>query len=456
MGGFGRWLAFVVGLNATRMAWERGLLPGTVVITAGLCGCAAWALGWPVHEAAGLRAAGEGRGRCAADYAHAAASVVVSVVASVARWIATSALIVASVLGGLAFLIWAYDNVPPAAYAVSVASVVVLLVAAVAFRLLRYRIAARRRRRFVARFAPLLRTFALEWTGSVLSTAAVDRAAAERIVVDAYSEAGLRPPEIVWAGSPAFLAAAAEPLHVDSGELGFAYLDRRGRPTWLEASADASSFHLHAIWETVRVLRPVWPNESDIFPFDSGVGAVVAGVTVETLSALIHETPLFRFQHDTAFLLERPLVLHRRTDGLLHNLGGPAIVFADGTAAWVIDGMVVDRALVEAPETVDPLLALSHPNMEVRRVLIGRIGYERIVAAAARHPVAEDTSGKLWHLPHEFEPIALVEVENATVESDGSRKRYFLRVPPTCATAREAVAWTFGLDPAAYQPEAQS
>jgi hypothetical protein len=38
----------------------------------------------------------------------------------------------------------------------------------------------------------------------------------------------------------------------------------------------------------------------------------------------------------------------------------------------------------------------------------------------------------------------LVEVENGTIEPDGSR-RYFLCVPPWMTTAREAVAWTFGL-----------
>ena len=40
----------------------------------------------------------------------------------------------------------------------------------------------------------------------------------------------------------------------------------------------------------------------------------------------------------------------------------------------------------------------------------------------------------------------LVEVLNATAEQDGTRKTYFLRVPPTVRTAREAVAWTFGMN----------
>ena len=39
-----------------------------------------------------------------------------------------------------------------------------------------------------------------------------------------------------------------------------------------------------------------------------------------------------------------------------------------------------------------------------------------------------------------------MEVVNATAEPDGSHRRYFLRVPPTARTAREAVGWTFGFE----------
>ncbi len=41
-------------------------------------------------------------------------------------------------------------------------------------------------------------------------------------------------------------------------------------------------------------------------------------------------------------------------------------------------------------------------------------------------------------------------MENGSLEPDGSRKRYFLLVPPTCRTAIEAVAWTYGLTAEEY------
>ncbi len=50
----------------------------------------------------------------------------------------------------------------------------------------------------------------------------------------------------------------------------------------------------------------------------------------------------------------------------------------------------------------------------------------------------------------------MVKVVNSTPEPDGSRREYFLRVPPTVRTAREAVAWTFGLAADAYRPVNES
>ena len=37
-------------------------------------------------------------------------------------------------------------------------------------------------------------------------------------------------------------------------------------------------------------------------------------------------------------------------------------------------------------------------------------------------------------------------------EPDGTHKRYFLQVPPTVRTPREAVAWTYGLSERQYRP----
>jgi hypothetical protein len=63
-------------------------------------------------------------------------------------------------------------------------------------------------------------------------------------------------------------------------------------------------------------------------------------------------------------------------------------------------------------------------------------------------------SRKLW--PWWEEPVALVEVCNHTPELDGTFRSFVLRVPPSMASAKEAVAWTFGMEHDVYRPEDES
>lgn len=47
-------------------------------------------------------------------------------------------------------------------------------------------------------------------------------------------------------------------------------------------------------------------------------------------------------------------------------------------------------------------------------------------------------------------------VVNSTPEPDGSSKEYSLRVPPYMTSARQAVAWTFGMEENEYSPAFES
>ena len=74
--------------------------------------------------------------------------------------------------------------------------------------------------------------------------------------------------------------------------------------------------------------------------------------------------------------------------------------------------------------------------------------YELNVAAAR---VAEDETGILWRrMWLASDAWAAVEVINATPEPDGTRRHFFLQVPANLRTARDAVAWTYGMRADAY------
>ena len=95
----------------------------------------------------------------------------------------------------------------------------------------------------------------------------------------------------------------------------------------------------------------------------------------------------------------------------------------------------------------------AEENAEVRRVMLEHFGYDRYLRDSGAAQVHRDECGVLWRvdLPGD-EPLVMVEVVNSTPEPDGTSRTYFLRVPPRTPTAREAVAWTFGLDAEEYSP----
>ena len=124
------------------------------------------------------------------------------------------------------------------------------------------------------------------------------------------------------------------------------------------------------------------------------------------------------------------------------------MVWPDGSGRWYWDGIAVPERIAAARDQLTADLVAGIDNQELRRVAVDRLGWERFLATASAELRAQDDYGKLWATTVRIdgERVHLVEVVNATAEPDGSHRRYFLRVPPTTRTAREAVGWTFGFD----------
>ena len=103
--------------------------------------------------------------------------------------------------------------------------------------------------------------------------------------------------------------------------------------------------------------------------------------------------------------------------------------------------------------------------------MLERYGFERYLTDCGATPIHTDNVGALYRveLPND-EAIVAVIVNNSTPESDGSFKRYMLRVHPECRpmlangrfgdaqplTARNAVASTFGMRGEQYRPATET
>ncbi|MEW1697538.1 MULTISPECIES: DUF6745 domain-containing protein [unclassified Streptomyces] len=326
-----------------------------------------------------------------------------------------------------------------------------------------------------------------KWRSVAAATGPADRPAAEAGVRHAYRTAGLPEPErFVWADSP----LAAVTLVPTLAGRGRSVRDEvRTRP-WAEErrrlhdALGPAGWAAHwrstgaVLWDLTRMLA----DRIRAGVTDASGGAEGARETSDARLLLLDAV---LGQHDAAWLLafeghgdrlaglaavaehagwwwpyenavvlcERPVTLHRDEAGRLDRGDGPALAFADGFALHAWHGMSVPAAFLAGLADLTPERIREEENAELRRVMLEHYGYDRYLAASGARHQHRDGTGRLWRIAlDDDEDVVMVEVVNSTPEPDGSHRTYWLRVPPTTRTAREGVAWTFGLHADAYRP----
>ena len=164
------------------------------------------------------------------------------------------------------------------------------------------------------------------------------------------------------------------------------------------------------------------------------------------------------FTDDTLYWIAKPAVHTETANGRrrLHHETHAALE-SDIEDLYFWHGVLVPAFVVVRPDWITVKHIETEENAEVRRVMIERMGYERYILESGAQLVHSDEIGALYRkeLPDD-EPLVVVHVVNSTPEPDGSLKRYALRVPPDMRTAREAVAWTFGLSEEEYAPDIET
>lgn len=154
---------------------------------------------------------------------------------------------------------------------------------------------------------------------------------------------------------------------------------------------------------------------------------------------------------------ERPEALHRDEAGRLDRGDGPALAYRDGFALHAWRGMPVPAEFLAELNSLTPERIREEENAELRRVMLEFYGYDRYLTEAGAEPVHRDETGVLWRIALDGdEDVVMVEVVNSTPEPDGTHRTYWLRVPPATRTAKEGVAWTFGLQEEVYAPLRQT
>jgi hypothetical protein len=188
------------------------------------------------------------------------------------------------------------------------------------------------------------------------------------------------------------------------------------------------------------------------------------GLYSDRLSGILNDFKMLKetgfvyiFGSRAVFICANPVKVQLGDRQELHHWDEPAVTFPDGSNWHFWRGLFMDAERRKRYKNLTPNVIESERNVEIRRVLIERYGTSRYLEETGAVKVSKDSCGVLFRKDLAGdEPLVMVRVKNSTAEPDGSWKHYYLRVPPHIQTAKEAVAWTFAMQPQDYRPEKQT
>jgi hypothetical protein len=345
------------------------------------------------------------------------------------------------------------------------------------------------------------------WASLRLSCQPADRRTAEQGIRLAYAAAGLAPPkQIIWCGGPMEIAEelaalrGTTPIGPSVKQEIFDCVRRRAGTLaeifWKDVLCSAlqldaqrrqaaeaidqvvveavnsrlcrfSARARHAV-RRLRGFPPVLPNLSfsEVAIGPSELASLAVYKYLRDAVGCKNETRRLRglwklaasagwlapYEH-VCWVSDRPDILRVDAKGRLHSSDGPALRYRDGWSVWAWKGMEVPAWAIEHPEriTVSTLDCTFDPAL--RRCLIEIMTPERLIASGAAKRLGRDEAGTLWGMTWSHRGVTLdkwcaVEVVNGTPGPDGERKHHVLPVPTNLRTAREAIAWAYGLSSA--------
>lgn len=189
---------------------------------------------------------------------------------------------------------------------------------------------------------------------------------------------------------------------------------------------------------------------------------------------------LMMIVEDVVYLVANPKAVRFDARGRFHSTTDPAIEWVDGLGLHFIEGIRVPAGLVADPKRFVTLQRIQDEgNLEVRRLMIDRFkdGLSSYLEHVEADVIDQSDWGTLYEWNEEDErgrrlPIFAVVVENSTLEPDGTRKKYALKVDqrlrpmkqvmrggtlvteygaPQDMSALNAVASTFGMTGPQYK-----
>lgn len=153
------------------------------------------------------------------------------------------------------------------------------------------------------------------------------------------------------------------------------------------------------------------------------------------------------------FVSEPASTLKINQAGRLHCEDGPAVAYPNGFNIHVWDGVIFPGKWIK--QKPEPREAFTWRNTEQRRIACEMVGWENIFKVMDAKVVNKDKDLEIGEL------ISVKDWRNEHPETFlrvrcGTGRNFVLPVPPNMKTAREANAWTWGLEASEYNPEVRT
>lgn len=270
----------------------------------------------------------------------------------------------------------------------------------------------------------LLDVYADRWTAIGLDCSPSDWKAAMRCIDRIYEVGGLKAPPMIVAGdSPEALITGAGMRKLRGRKRTWAKLPNLNEVYYGQHTAGWAGFY--AYMREVLSLR----EETEEL-----VGGLLDAPRHIGWCALYEEC---------AYLSAKTSAVRMNTAGGLHSIDAPVIEYPDGFAIYAVNDVVVPAEWVQNKATLDPRLALDHPNVEQRAVAGQLIGWDKVLKAVGAKVIDKDPNKYVGTLLEAV--IAGVNRRFLTVACPTGREMT-LSVDPSLQTAAAANAWTYADD----------
>jgi hypothetical protein len=163
---------------------------------------------------------------------------------------------------------------------------------------------------------------------------------------------------------------------------------------------------------------------------------------------------------DFAIVCVKPCVVQRNEFLSLHAEEEAAVGWEDGSALYFHHGVPIPGKLICTPDSITREDIISETNAEVRRCYQEILGSERFgnLLGLELLDAQHDRFGNDLQLFKTKDRDKFVGnfIYFAQVTCPSTQRNYFICVPPTIRSAKEAVAWSFGKTQESYRPDVET